>query len=55
MIDREYGKFIPTCDVCGEILTAQDEFSDAVEDIKDQGWSANKIDGEWVHLCPDCQ
>lgn len=44
------------CDTCGEVCeTGTDEFMDALREVKDAGWKVEKLGGEWVHTCPDCQ
>ena len=47
--------YIPTCDICGEQLQPQYEWDDVFEVMKDSGWNAKKINGEWINLCEDCQ
>lgn len=59
-IEREYGKWIPTCDGCGEQLETCDTFDEALDELKVAGWSREYIDngmddGEWINLCPACQ
>jgi hypothetical protein len=46
--------FTPTCDNCGESLSAESDFYAAVEAKKDAGWISQKVDGEWHDLCRDC-
>lgn len=55
MIDRTHGFFELSCDVCGECCDESfDEFTDAVQFKKDEGWKSRKINGEWHDLCPEC-
>lgn len=45
-----------SCDECGETFEADSaDFRDALEDYKLHGGAARLEDGEWVHLCKDCQ
>jgi len=53
-IDKEYGQYTPTCDVCGERLEGYDDFEDAVNGKKVAGWKSTKLDGEWIDYCPNC-
>lgn len=55
MIDKEYGGYCLTCDICGEEVDGFDDYYDAVEYKKDNGWISRKIDGEWHDICPDCK
>lgn len=55
MVAKEYGKFIPTCDICGEELTEEDTFEEAVSAIKKAGWQIKKEDGAFVSFCPSCR
>jgi hypothetical protein len=26
----------------------------AVEKARDEGWRIKRVDGEWIHFCPEC-
>lgn len=58
-IEREYGKFIPTCDGCGETLEPCDSFDEAKEAMEAEGWSKKLLQNgntkEWINFCPTCQ
>jgi hypothetical protein len=55
-IEKECGFFSLYCDVCGAEADEQfDEFYDAVEYKKSEGWKSQKRNGEWEDVCPDCQ
>jgi hypothetical protein len=55
MIDRQHGKLIFECDSCEETLTADtDNFAQAWNEAKREGWRSRKIGDEWVHGCPSC-
>ena len=66
MIEKEYGRFVLYCDVCGEAAEdgeGFDDFYDAVDYKAKHGWESekrsvakekgNKV--EWFDICPDCQ
>lgn len=54
-IERLYGKYTPTCDVCGEDLPPENDFYDAVEARKEAGWRSKKTADGWNDICPECQ
>lgn len=55
MIDRSHGKISFECDSCPEIFDADtDDFSDAWERAKADGWRSRKIATEWLHGCARC-
>jgi hypothetical protein len=55
MIDRQHGKLIFECDSCDETLTCDtDNFNEAWNEAKREGWRSRKIGDEWVHGCPSC-
>lgn len=55
MVDKQYGSYYAICDACGTALEAEyDEFQDAVDGMKANGWRTSKIGGEWVNYCPEC-
>lgn len=55
MIDKTHGVYELECDVCGESPDETfDDFEDAVNFKREQGWKSRKIDGEWCDLCPGC-
>ena len=55
-IEREHDRSVLYCDgyKCKARIVC-DEFNDAVDYKKSNGWRSRKVDGEWVDLCPDCQ
>lgn len=56
MIDKNNGQYTLTCDLCGEEAPKKfDDFNDAVQYKKDEGWKSQKHKGEWEDVCPDCQ
>lgn len=54
MIDRDYGSYYGVCDACGTATEAYDDFQDALDGLKAEGWKITKIGDEWVHYCPTC-
>lgn len=54
-IVKEYGKYTPTCDICGEELPPELTFEDAVQAKKDAGWKRQKTNGAWEDICTECQ
>lgn len=55
-IERYKDMRIPTCDICGDTLPEEYDFSDAVQAMKDAGWKIQRNDdGEWEHFCPECR
>jgi hypothetical protein len=57
MIEKVGGEFELICDVCEESADEFfDEFYDAVEYKKDNGWRSRKdAKGNWEDVCPECQ
>lgn len=55
-IEREGSFYFLYCDVCGYPADEQfDEFMDAVEFKKREGWKSRKDeDGNWEDICPEC-
>ncbi len=54
MIDKAYGKYIPSCDGCGDDLGDYDSFDDARDAIKANGWETRRYGTDWVDYCPSC-
>lgn len=56
MIDKFSGIYTLTCDICGEDASENfDDFYDAVQYKKDNGWKSQKRNGQWEDVCPECQ
>lgn len=47
--------YILTCDVCGEQLSPQYTFIEAVKMRKAAGWKRKKYGTEYVDLCEECK
>ena len=44
------------CDAnrCAEVIdTELEDFGDALEEAKSKGWKIRKVNGVWMHFCPD--
>lgn len=55
MIDRQKGRLVIECDSCPEVLdTETNDFNEAREMMKREGWKVRKIANEWLHGCPKC-
>ena len=55
MIERNGGEFELICDHCEDSVDGFDEFDDAVQYKKNNGWKNIKSDsGQWFELCPVC-
>jgi len=56
MIDKEYGLYELSCDICGELADDKfDDFQGAVDYKLDNGWKSRKISINWEDICPKCQ
>jgi len=56
MIDKQRGRYHLVCDICGEEAEEGfDDFYEAVEYKKTEGWKSQKRNGQWEDVCPDCQ
>jgi len=56
MIDNFNGVYTLDCDICGESVDEVfDDFYDAVDYKKDNGWKSQKHGDEWEDVCPECQ
>jgi len=54
-IEKDFGKFYAVCDVCGETLPPEYEYSEAIEAMAAEGWTSKRVAGGWHNVCPDCQ
>ena len=56
MIEKCYGGFTLSCDICNEApMNLFLEFMDAVDYKKQNGWKSQKRNNEWEDVCPECQ
>jgi hypothetical protein len=55
VIERNGDGFEPICDHCEDSVDGFDEFDEAAQYKKDNGWKSVKgASGIWYELCPDC-
>lgn len=55
MIDRQFGKIVFECDSCPQTFHADtDDFSEAWESAKCEGWRSRKLGNERLHGCARC-
>jgi hypothetical protein len=55
MIRTVQGELIAECTECGATSYGGTlEWTDFIEELKEDGWRIRKIDGEWFHYCEDC-
>lgn len=56
MIDKQSGQYHLICDICGEEAEETfDDFYEAVQYKKAEGWKSQKRNGQWEDVCPGCQ
>jgi hypothetical protein len=53
-VHQEYGQRFFECDECGDESDREEDFFDALKQIKSDGWLVTEDDGEWTHLCYKC-
>ena len=51
MIERNGNKYELQCDYCSNYV---DDFEEAVDYKKANGWKSINIKGEWTDKCPQC-
>ena len=62
MIDKEYGTYTLSCDICGCEVKNMDDFYEAVDYKKENGWKSQRHSDwksekhrmDWEDICPDC-
>ncbi|MGA7072111.1 hypothetical protein [Bradyrhizobium sp.] len=55
MLDRQRGKIIFECDVCGDTLdTETGDFNEARALLEREEWKARKMGSDWLHSCSKC-
>lgn len=56
MIDHQHGEIVFECDGCDDtIVSLEPEWGPAKRQFDELGWKAEKVGGEWTHLCPVCR
>ena len=54
MIQKIYGAYIGTCDVCQEKSKEYDTYQDCVDGMRKEGFAIFRMEGEWAHVCEGC-
>lgn len=55
MLDRQRGKIIFECDVCGAVFEPDTgDFTTAIAALRNEDWKAKRTGDVWRHSCPDC-
>lgn len=54
MIDKEYGKYVASCNVCGDTLPPEDTLRKSVKAARVLEWKNKKVDGEYENICVVC-
>lgn len=59
MVDREYGKYVLVCDICGKEVTGFDTFDDALDYKDKEGWKSRRgqqldLKEGFVDVCSNC-
>lgn len=51
------GMYSVTCDKCADERTyvVVDGWWELLGEMKSDGWKNRKVDGEWQHICDNCQ
>lgn len=53
------GLWFLTCDKCQERVELEtdpdDDFIEAVKEARELDWRSERVDNEWLNICPDCQ
>lgn len=56
MIETRYGKgVVLVCEECGREVKYFDEFQDAVDYKKENGWKSQRDKDGWKDICPECR
>ncbi|KRQ86029.1 hypothetical protein ABG79_02161 [Caloramator mitchellensis] len=53
MIDKQYGKHILVCNMCGEEYEF-DSYDEAIKYMRENGWRSKNYGGEWEDICDIC-
>ena len=57
MIERmDFGCFEAICDNCeeGRQFDVHDNWQELIRQMDAEGWTKQKVGGEWEHYCPAC-
>ena len=54
MIEKQGNGYELQCDYCSNYVDEFEDFQEAVDYKKANGWKSVNINGEWTDKCPDC-
>ncbi len=54
MIEKQGNRYELQCDYCSNYVDDFEEFQEAVDYKKANGWRSININGEWTDKCPNC-
>jgi hypothetical protein len=54
-VESKYGKYYPTCNICGEELTPCNTFEEAVQAMKDANWGYSGTAHGPENYCTECK
>lgn len=61
-IDKQHGRYVASCDTCGEEITGSGDlsaaaFDEIVSEVRSEGWRFDKKirGGTYEHYCPKCR
>lgn len=55
MIERNGNTYTLQCDYCSNYVDDLEDFQEAVDYKKANGWRSENLSGEWLDKCPSCQ
>ena len=55
MIERFGNRYELQCDYCSNYVDDFEDFQEAVDYKKANGWKSKNINGEWLDKCPNCE
>ena len=54
MIEKQGNRYELQCDYCSNCVDDGEEFQEAVDYKKANGWKSINVKGEWTDKCPNC-
>lgn len=54
MIEKQYEKYVPVCDMCGETLPECDTHNEARTAMRKAGWLTERNGDAWENYCDIC-
>jgi len=52
--ENDYDVSCDYCDLGEENYDTDGDWTEMIAEAKVDGWSINKVNGQWKHRCPDC-